>query len=65
MRFFLGKIAASCMRCGGNDWYLAEAAQSFNVLSKIVCTQCGTASSYADLALQAPLEGHEVSAPKL
>ena len=65
MKFFIGKIAACCPRCGCSDWHLTESAQSFHVLSKIVCTQCGTASTYGDLALQAPLDGEEISAPRV
>ena len=55
MKLYVGKVTATCLACGGDDWHLKDAAQ-FSVLSELTCAGCGTASTYADLALQTPLE---------
>ena len=55
MKLYVGKLTARCMACGCDDWRLADAAR-FSVLSEVTCAGCGTPTTYADLALQAPLE---------
>jgi hypothetical protein len=56
MRLYVGRVTARCMACGCDDWHLKDAAAKFGMLSEVACAACGTATTYADLALQTPLE---------
>jgi hypothetical protein len=55
MKLYVGRVTAWCMACGCDDWHLKEAAK-FGMLSEVTCAGCGTVTTYADLALQTPLE---------
>lgn len=64
MKLFVGKMPARCPGCGTNDWELSDTPQSFTVLTEVTCTRCRRASTYGDLALQAPLDADEHSQPE-
>lgn len=59
MKLYVGRITASCIACGCDDWHLTDAAQSFSVLSEVRCAACGNLATYADLTLQTPFEAEQ------
>jgi hypothetical protein len=54
MNIYIGKYVARCMHCESSDWLLDEPAARFSILSELVCAECASKQTYADLVLQLP-----------
>jgi hypothetical protein len=56
MKILIGKIAARCIACKGQEWRTIDDSRSLSLFSEVFCKLCGRRSICADLALQVPLE---------